>query len=417
MIIEFEIGNYRSFRERVVFTAQADKKLRTHRENILSIQKFSLLRAIVLYGPNGGGKSNFARAYYTMLSLIKGSFQQENLPEKSFDPFQLDDQHSSQPSYFQLTFLLRENPQLIFRLGLEFTDKRFVREWLYQKSLAVNSREVLLYERDGEEISVGQQLPNRGVINTIEKQKLLRPDCLLFSLLESLNNSLVNRINKEFFEKSLSASALFLSQNNLVSKAILKDNSLKEAYLYLLRKADTGIEDFKLDDQDIFEDEEQIMTAHTIHGTGGEIRKFFPMEKMESQGSKKIFRLIGIILTALKSGGVVMIDEIDTQLHPHLTQLLFSLFNDPAVNLRNAQLIAISHEHTLLDLPSIRKDQVWFIQKNKKMASELFSLTDFTDERSVHSFGKRYLAGQYGAIPTTGDINLLTEHLFGGTDE
>jgi AAA15 family ATPase/GTPase len=159
------------------------------------------------------------------------------------------------------------------------------------------------------------------------------------------------------------------------------------------------------------------MTAHTIHGTGGEIRKFFPMEKMESQGSKKIFRLIGIILTALKSGGVVMIDEIDTQLHPHLTQLLFSLFNNPAVNLRNAQLIAISHEHTLLDLPSIRKDQVWFIQKNKKMASELFSLTDFTDERSVHSFGKRYLAGQYGAIPTTGDINLLTEHLFGGTDE
>jgi uncharacterized protein len=135
------------------------------------------------------------------------------------------------------------------------------------------------------------------------------------------------------------------------------------------------------------------------------------MDVMESRGTQKIFNLLGVILTTLKSGGVLLIDEIDTQLHPHLTNLIFNLFNDPAINIMNSQLIAITHEHSLLNIPNIRKDQVWFIQKNREMASELYSLLDFENERSVHSFGKRYLEGQYGAIPNIGDINFLTDFL------
>ncbi|GAB6091735.1 AAA family ATPase [Spirochaeta dissipatitropha] len=417
MILDFEIGNYRSFKDRIVFSAQADPRLRSHRENIVTAEKLSLLRATLLYGPNAGGKSNFARAYYAMLSLIKDSFQQEGLLSKIYEPFLLNEHNSTEPTHLQLTFLLTTEPQIICRLGFEFTEGQVLHEWLYQKNLAAKSREVLIYERTGTEITSGQQLPNRGVISTIEKQNLLRPDCLLFSLLESLNNSLISRINKDFFQKSISASALFLSQNSFLPKSILDDSSIKEAYLYLLRKADTGIEDFKLDENPLQSNKQQILTAHSVQQTDQDYQKYFQMERMESQGTIKIFRLIGIILHTLKTGGVLIIDEIDTQLHPHLTQLLFNLFNDPTVNLKNAQLVAISHEHALLDHPSIRKDQVWFIQKNKDMASECFSLTDFVDERSAHSFGKRYLSGQYGAVPAMGDIALFTEQLFGVSGE
>ena len=260
-------------------------------------------------------------------------------------------------------------------------------------------------------------MPDSGVINTIKRQNLLRDNTLLFSLLESLNNSLITSITRNFLNKNISASALFLTNNKTIPDSIIDDQSIKQAYLYLLRKADTGIEDFRLREKDPFSDDKVIETGHTVKGSTGDTVGYFPMEKMESRGTQKIFHLIGIILKTLKDGGSLIIDEIDTQLHPHLTRLLFDMFNDTSLNLKNAQLIAITHEHSLLNHPTIRKDQVWFVQKNENMESELYSLADFSDERNVHSFGKRYLAGQYGAIPEIGDLYFLTEYLFGDGDE
>ncbi len=412
MILEFSVGNFRSFKEISTFSSLADTRLKALKENICQINKLSILRASVIYGPNAGGKSNFALAYYTMLNLLKLSFQEEESISNLVEPFALDNSMLKKPTHFELKFLINTNDKAIYRLGFEIMNKTITKEWLYRKSMTPKSRETLVYIREGQELSHGSALPDSSVITTIKKQSLLRNNSLLFSLLDSLNNILIHNINHNFLSINISASALFLTKNTLIPKSVIEDPAIKKAYLYLLRKADTGIEDFRLDTSDPFTDKEQILTAHTIKTGSTEKLKYFPMQKMESRGTLKVFNLLGIILTTLKKGGVLLIDEIDTQLHPHLTRMLFDLFNDSSINLRNAQLIAITHEHSLLNHPNIRKDQVWFVQKNKEMASNLYSLADFQEERSVHTFGKRYLSGQYGAVPCIGDINFLNDYLF-----
>ena len=418
MLLEFSVCNYRSFREKVTFSSLADTKIRSYKENIIQIKNLSILRTNIIYGPNAGGKSNFAQAYYHMLMVLRESFQDEKIITKAFEPFALKEEQKEKPSYFELKFLLSKHEGTIYRLGFEISGQKVCKEWLYQKSLAPKSREIPVYERTNQDLRAGHSLPDKGVITTIEKQNMLRENSLLFSLLDSLNNSLISDINTEFLDKNISASAMFLQDNKMIPQSILEDSSLKKAYLYLLKKADTGIEDFKLDDRDIFTDKKPILTGHTVRSKEGKDKvEYFKMEEMESQGTKKIFTLLGVILSTLRDGGVLVIDEIDTQLHPLLTRLLFNIFNDSTINLKNSQLIAITHEHSLLNHPSIRKDQVWFVQKNDDMESELFSLTDFSDERNVHSFGKRYLSGQYGAVPGIGDLYFLTEYLFGDIDE
>ncbi len=413
MLLEFSVGNFRSFKERVTFSALADTKIRSFTENIHMVGNLSVLRANIVYGPNAGGKSNFAQAYYSMLRLLRSSFQDENSLSLRYDPFSLDGAMKGRPTYFELRFLVQAKEDAIYRLGFEYTAEKVVREWMYRKALSPKSRENLIYSRDGQTVQAGNSMPDKAVILTIEKQNLLRENTLLFTLLDSLNNSMVAEVQTEFFQKNIAASALYLHKNAMIDESVFEDETLKDAYLYLLRKADTGIEDFKLDDTPLMSKKRNILTAHTVRRGKEQELEYFTMATMESQGTKKIFMLIGVVLTALRDGGVVVIDELDTQLHPLLTRLLFNLFNDATMNLKHAQLVAMTHEHSLLNHPSIRKDQVWFIQKNSGMESELFSLADFKDERSVHSFGKRYMSGQYGAIPDVGDLAFLTEHLFG----
>lgn len=416
MILEFSVGNFRSFKEKVTFSALADTKIRSFNDNVFNYDKISILRTSVIYGPNACGKSNLAKAYYAMLVILRESFQNTKILSTVIEPFLLDSKQKHKPTFFELSFLMMKDEGVVYRLGFEITDNKVSREWLFRKSLAPKSREIPVYERENQDITAGQSLPDKAVVNIIKNQNLLREDSLLFSLLESLNNSLISEINTDFLDKNISASAMFLAENKMIPDSILEDAAIKKAYLYLLRKADTGIEDFKLDEGNILDDSRKVLTGHSVIEDGKEKIEYFEMESMESQGTKKVFNLLGVMLKTLKDGGVLVIDEIDTQLHPHLTNLLFNLFNDNTINLRNAQLVAITHEHSILNHQNIRKDQVWFIQKDEGMVSEMYSLTDFSDERNVHSFAKRYLNGQYGAIPQISDVHFLTDYLFGESD-
>ncbi len=417
MLLEFSFKNYRSFRDEVTFSMIADQNaVRTNKENYLLKGDTPILRTSVIYGPNAGGKSNFAMAYYYMLLKIRNSFGQNEFGRDiQLQPFCLEDAFTTKPSMFEIALTLEDDDTSIFTFGFEQLESKITKEWLFIKK--IKTKKATIYSRSENSIYGGDALPNKDVIKIIAKQDLLRDDTLLFSLLDSLNNPLVKKINEQFFQKNIAASALFLQKNELVPQSVLKDSALKKAYLYLLKKADTGIEDFRVK-PDSESNSMEIQTAHTVLNNDGNSRlDYFDFKIMESRGTQKVFNLLGTILSTLKTGGVLLIDEIDTQLHPHLTRLLFNLFLDSSINLRNAQLIAISHEEALLNHPQIRKDQVWFVEKDSELSSQLYSLVDFVDERSVHVFGKRYLSGQYGAVPEIGDTPLLTNLLFGEENE
>ena len=135
------------------------------------------------------------------------------------------------------------------------------------------------------------------------------------------------------------------------------------------------------------------------------------MNKDESQGTQKFFELSGPIIDTLK-GRVLVIDELDAQIHPKLARAICEVFNSKELNPNNAQLIFIAHNTNILDKDLLRRDQIWFVEKDQYGASELFSLVEFKDPqngkkvRNDASYEKSYLNGIYGAVPHVRDFEV-----------
>ena len=125
---------------------------------------------------------------------------------------------------------------------------------------------------------------------------------------------------------------------------------------------------------------------------------------MESEGTKKVISLSGPIFATLKSGGILIVDELDAKLHPLLTRNIVLLFMDPEKNTNGAQLIFATHDTNLLDLAIIRRDQIWFAEKDNVESTDIYSLVEFKDEegkkvRNDCDIKCNYIKGRYGAIP------------------
>ena len=131
----------------------------------------------------------------------------------------------------------------------------------------------------------------------------------------------------------------------------------------------------------------------------------------ESLGTQKLFSISVFILKALKYSEILIIDELESSLHPSLTKLIVEMFNSKEINRNNAQLIFTTHDVTLLRKDNFRRDQIWFTEKDKYGATDLYSLVDFK-VRNDASFDKDYILGKYGAIPFLGNPLIL----FGESD-
>ncbi len=130
----------------------------------------------------------------------------------------------------------------------------------------------------------------------------------------------------------------------------------------------------------------------------------FPTEKMESEGTKKLIEIAGPIFDAIISGKVLVVDELDAKLHPFLTRKILGLFMDKEINKQGAQLIFATHDTNLLNLQYLRRDQIWFTEKDATDSTELYSLVEFRDDngnkvRNDRNIEKDYINGRYGAIP------------------
>ncbi len=207
-----------------------------------------------------------------------------------------------------------------------------------------------------------------------------------------------------------------------------QDKASHDAIVASVRKADLGIQDIivkELTEQSLPQDiplqlrrryiEERTRdgmksyaNTETIHNLYDKEHKVigtrrFLMDEHESHGTRKYFHLAAPILEALEGGKVLVIDEFDSRLHPHLVLSLFSLFNTPEVNRHGAQLLVTPHNTSLLQNHVVRKDQVWFVEKDRFEASHLFSLADFksTKVRSAENYESNYRKGKYGATPYT----------------
>lgn len=423
MLISFKIKNYLSFKneqELSLIAAPIKEKNIECNENLYQFKNnLKLLRSAVIYGANASGKSNLLKAFEffkkTILESANVNTGIKNIPL----PFVLNISSLNEPSFFEACFLWKG---IIYRYGFLIDRNRLIKkEWLFIKK----NRETQVFSRENTNVVV---LEKYKILKELIDKKMVREDALLLSLGAQFNAPVAVEIfNLLRNFNVISGIEDFLYRNFSINMLDNPDN--KNEIIELLKFADIGIqnlniieidsENFNINVDDPETDKminkrvipiKRINSEKLILDDNGNVAKKIDMafEIFESEGTKKLFHLLGPIIDTLHYGKVLIIDELDIKLHPLLTLRIIKLFNCNKTNPGNAQLIFATHDTNLLDVDLFRRDQIWFTEKDKNGATELYSLAEFkirNDERKR----KNYIAGKYGAIPYLGDFDELFE--------
>jgi AAA15 family ATPase/GTPase len=377
-----------------------------------------VLKSAVIYGANASGKSKFMEALLFMRSFaISSSRESQKGDEIEVHPFKLNVETENEPSEFEVIFTYNN---VMYRYGFEANKEVVVSEWLYYRP---KTKEVELFFRDYQNFDIHSRNFNKGAIGV--KEGLVRDNALLLSLAAQLNDATSIQVI-EWFKKLKIISGLREEGYKGYTMSKTKDPLHKQKMLELLKAADLGIQDIKLEmldidalpkdmskemrDRLIRESKEEnaeifsdIITTHKKYNNDKQFVENinFSMDDDESSGTQKFFALTGPVLDVLENGYTLVVDELDSKLHPNLICKLVSLFNSKELNPNNAQLIFNTHDTNLLSSGLFRRDQIWFTEKNKFGEARIYSLADFkTDEvRKTEPFEDNYIRGKYGAIP------------------
>jgi AAA15 family ATPase/GTPase len=430
MLIQFSVRNFRTFKEKATLSLVAsnyDKETR-ETENIIENSKFNLriLKSAVIYGANASGKSRFIEALKFMkhftVNSSKDSQKGDLIP---VEPFKLNIETESEPSEFEVLFTLKN---ILYRYGFEVDENKVVSEWLYNKP---KTKEVELFYRDYQNFEThSRSFPK---VSTLVKEGLIRNNALLLSVAAQFNDSTSVDII-EWFKSLKTISGLKEEGYQGFTMGKTQEPKHKQKILELLKAADLGIQDIRLEKLDIEklptdmpkelremilkrskEDNAEffsdILTSHKkFDGSKKYIGNInFSLEDDESFGTKKFFALTGPVLDAIENGYTLVVDELDSKLHPNLVCKIVSLFNSKELNPKNAQLIFDTHDTNLLSSGLFRRDQVWFTEKDKYGEAKLYSLADFksVDVRRTEAFEDNYIRGKYGAVPFLGFFDNL----------
>lgn len=418
MLIEFTVSNYRSFREpqtlSMVASAISERsEANTFDAKLPGFGRF--LRSAVVYGPNAAGKTNLLRALRFMKTVVLASTATATTAPARHDPFKLSPSTRGAPSEFQATFV---EEGVRYEYGFSLDAEQFQTEWLVEYAHA-RGREIFRrqYNKSTGEYDWKYSKYLKGRIATWSAST--HKNALFLSTAVSLNSAqLVPVFN--WFRNRLQVIVSELTLNQTLTVKMLADPKGKEKLLPFLKEADLGISDFEVTRERLPGNAQGVMVrgggmpmveqsqealhlvkvsfTHVTTEKGGGAALDF---EEESNGTQAFFKNAGAWLNVLDKGEVLLIDEIDSSLHPILTKYLVEKFHSAETNPKNAQLIFNTHSTTLLDLEILRRDQVWFIEKDQRGASRLYALSDFKP-RKDEAIERWYMRGRYGALPLPG---------------
>ena len=389
MLVQFRVKNYRSLKDEVVLSlfSSTDKE---HAEDLIDIGgKKRLVPVAAIYGANSSGKSNILMALNTMQDMITGASAQL-LKEKKlpYDPFLFDlVTKGNNPTEFDIVYHYNG---IKYAYSFSYNAKQVLSETLYHWP---NGREAMIFSREKDVFEFRENINEQTILaGRTPANKLY----LVSS--NEWNAPQTEPAYKWFAEKLLPYDEH--DTPDITSKLFTEDTGkpFRSHILDELKTADLGIQGIG------FEGDSNNLRIHLIHKSEGDdshkIRSL-PLEQ-ESKGTQRFFARIGPWIYALEKGGILFVDEIEASLHPMLTRRLVEIVQNPSINTSHAQLIFTTHDVMLLDLSLLRRDQIWFTDKNpKSLATELFSMWDFS-VRKGENIRKGYLQGRYGAIPFVG---------------
>jgi len=410
MLLRFRFSNVRSFRDEqeLSLVASPGKELPEVVRHPPAVRE-GVLPLAAIYGANASGKTNVLRALAFMANAVSSSYRSWK-PDGpiSRNPFLAGETATMRASGFEADFLFGGiRHQYGFRLDAESV----LEEWLrvYPKA----KRQTWFHRKPGDRILFSSKMP--GENRTIEN--LTRKNCLFLSAAAQNNHEALLPIyqwftNSVFFV--MGERGLFYE----ITKGICGASEPKEEISRLLAAADLGIVDMRIEEEKTSDAAKRIFEAvfaevklegrpaptvldaiskiHLFHRFGDKTSTF--PQDLESDGTIAYLSLLGPVVDAIKKGSLLCLDELDASLHPLLATQLMRLFNCPSSNPLGAQLIFTTHDTNLLGSGLLRRDQVWFTEKNDDGASHLYPLSDFKP-RKEENLQSGYLQGRYGAIP------------------
>ncbi|MEH2299280.1 MAG: ATP-binding protein [Nostoc sp.] len=371
-----------------------------------------LLKSAAIYGANASGKSNLAKALSFMKWFMINSSKETQSTEKiGVEPFELSTETEAKPSFFEIVFLLDGTK---YRYGFEANQKRVISEWL---SYVPKTRQTRLFER----VSDGNSRNIKYLSNTFNGKDIYpktRNNALFLSVAAQFNVEIAERI-LDWLTKKVNIVSGLDDQDHLsyTVSSLATNNDNKSKIIQLIKKLDLGIKQIRIKEAEIIAIEQSsyhFKTPYSIK-TGHErfdkqdnyvSMKFFDLDSHESEGTKKIIFIAGLLVDTLKYGKVLIFDEFDARLHPLISKAIVELFNSKNTNYNNAQLIFMTDDTNLLSNKLFRRDQIWFTEKNKYGATDLYSLVEYKIQKDA-SFESYYIKGRYGAIPFIGDLSQL----------
>lgn len=451
MLLQFAVENYRSFNSEVVLN-MAPAKSRIHKDHVLTSdddEKIKALPFAVFYGANASGKSNLIKAIsFARDFIINGTRGDDGIDTV---PFRLDDKTVDQPSKFEFVF---KHEGILYSYGFKTTTRLVSEEWLFAEP-GKGKKEVKVFERitknDKTKVVTGNYLNNRG---GDEKKRLqfvaegTRPNQLF--LTEAIERN-VEKLKPvmQWFRNHI---RIILPESEYL-QLIERSRSDKKFVSFLetlLKQADVGIQGVSTisepldlerqfpemspkDKKELHDYIEKGMNVNLTNGSkmfcvSAENQKNNPLLvtlKMqhkvnnkqiiefdagdESDGTLRMMHLAPPILGLTQDERLVIIDELDRSLHPALCRYFVDAFLKTSLSTKSrAQLIVTTHQTCLLDLELLRRDEIWFVEKDQEGASRLTSLAEFKPREDL-KIDKGYLQGRFGAIPFLGDPRKLIQ--------
>jgi uncharacterized protein len=410
MLIEFRVENHRSLRDEQALTMEAanlgDKDDPRPRE--VDGHKEKLLPVAVLYGANASGKSNvlaalsfmqFAVSFSPFLWNLKGGIMRS--------PFAWGDKRN-EPSLFEVTFVFSGTK---YCYGFSITSERVEEEWFFAWP---KKRKQIWFERERQEFKFGDHLkgPNEVI------KEVTDSNALFLSTAGHHSHGQLKTPWSWFggFQINVPPHTKYMKFFKMVKDSLNLQDDSDERWmanrLQLVKAADIGVVDIKTIEKEksVVNDDSKGPRTFLQHQLNDD-DSWLPLEE-ESEGTKTLFKMAPSVFETIDTGGVLVIDELESSLHPALGLAIIELFNSPKTNPNNAQLIFTTHDTNLLGTtlgePPLRRDQVWFAEKDKDGASKIYPLTDYKP-RNSENLERGYLQGRYGAIPYLGDLARIGE--------
>jgi AAA15 family ATPase/GTPase len=419
MLLEFSVRNFRSFRDEQtlsLFAGPGDELRETHTMSIPGSDDERALRSAVIYGPNASGKTNLLLAVDAMRKIVVNSASnlQRGDDISWIEPFRFTEEARNSPTTFRVSFILDD---VEHEYEFKATRTEILEEGLYSYPKGRRRR---VYERTLDSNHSEGEFEKSPHFAGQKEQiwQATRANALYLSTAAQLNNEDLSQVY-DWFRNTLT----YLTGRRMAADhpgsthtaRSCEDQETREEILTLLNAADVGIQNLYVEkesseladaildwadslDSAVHIEEDIRRTIRFQHTDEGGEEGLLKLED-ESHGTQQLFSLAGPILDVLENGWVLLVDELDSSLHPKMVMEVVGLFNNPETNPYGAQLIFNTHDTTLLDQDLLRRDQIWLTEKFEQGETKLTPLLDFSPRKHTEALEKNYRQGRYGGIP------------------